>query len=163
MTSRFAIAVHLMGMVAWSEGAGVTATSDKIAGSVGTHAVVVRRVLAALGRAELVQTRRGAGGGTRLARPADTITLRHVYEALEDEETLFHTTRSGPNEQCPVGQHMSAYLDDLFVDIEDTLKRRLEQTTIAEIRDGISAHLDGICGGGCPDATAPQGAADATP
>jgi Rrf2 family protein len=41
------------------------------------------KVLLSLQHAGLVRSMRGPAGGSRLARPAEKITLRHIYEAVE--------------------------------------------------------------------------------
>lgn len=62
---------------------GELVTADRIS----TEAVVPRRllarVIAKLARAGLVASQEGRGGGSRLARPADEITLRDAVEAME--------------------------------------------------------------------------------
>lgn len=45
-------------------------------------------VLASLRKAGLVRSLRGAGGGHVLAKPADEITLRDLFEVLEGTEAL---------------------------------------------------------------------------
>lgn len=138
MTSRFATAVHTLGLLATAsrEGWGPM-TSAHIASSVGTHAVVIRRVLSELVAAGLVVTRRGAGGGASLALDPQTITLRDIYEAIEDDAQLFSMTPQGPNPECPVGAQMATYMHELFGDIEDTLKRRLQTVTLADVQARI--------------------------
>ena len=59
---RFAVAVHLMAVLAYKEGDRVT--SAFLAGSVNTNPVIIRRLLPALQRAKLVDTRKGAGAGS---------------------------------------------------------------------------------------------------
>jgi Rrf2 family protein len=43
----------------------------------------LNRIVADLSRARLVRTYQGPNGGLELARPADTIHLRHIWEAIE--------------------------------------------------------------------------------
>src|SRR5512139_1910672 len=114
MTSRFTMALHALGMIAWEgeRARGKPVTSATLARSINTNPVVVRRVLADLRRAGLVETRRGVGGGVVLARPASRISLRCVWEALEGQEQLFGRHPSGPNPHCPVGRCVAAYLED---------------------------------------------------
>ena len=86
MNSQLPIALHIMGFLAFSRGDALT--SEVLAATYGTSPVVLRRVLAKLKRAGLVQSRRGVGGGSILARPADAVTLREVYEAITDDTKL---------------------------------------------------------------------------
>src|SRR5438046_1301705 len=70
---RFAMAVHVLTVLAYKEGDRVT--SAFLAGSVNTNPVVIRRLLLALQRARLVETRKGAGFGSRLSRSPGRIKL----------------------------------------------------------------------------------------
>ncbi len=62
-----------------------------IAESLGIPAPTTAKILHALGRAGLIETREGAKGGVRLAVPAAKVTLLDVLEALEQKRPLFAT------------------------------------------------------------------------
>ncbi|PTX94598.1 Rrf2 family transcriptional regulator [Opitutus sp. ER46] len=66
----------------------------------------VRRIVGQLAQAGIVTAVRGAGGGIRLARPADKITLLDVVEALEGPVTLNRCVPGGEgcplSERCPI-------------------------------------------------------------
>ena len=138
------MAVHALGMLA-CEGElcpGKGLTSEAIARSVNTNPVVVRRVLADLRRAGLVETRRGVGGGVALARPASRITLRCVWEAIDEgEPQLFTRHPAGPNPKCRLGLVVADYLDDLYGHAEEVLKASLGKVTLAQLRRDLSARL----------------------
>ncbi len=148
MTSRFTMAVHALGMLA-CEGAscpggaadGKVLTSEAIAESIRTNPVVVRRVLADLRRAGLVETRRGVGGGVALARAPSRITLRCIWEALEGGEALFGRHPAGPNPRCQVGLAVADYLEDLYGHAEEALKASLGKVTLAQLQRDIAARL----------------------
>ena len=57
--------------------------TDEIAGAQRIPAARLTKVVQDLARAGLVRTMRGRQGGVVLARPADGITVRDVYEAVE--------------------------------------------------------------------------------
>lgn len=126
-SSRLAVAVHILTLLE-SEGGGPI-SSDYIASSVNTNPVVVRRMLSLLGRARLVTSQLGAGGGARLARPADAITLRDVYDAVEDPD-LF-AMHDAPNPRCPVGRHIGAALDAHLNHASRAMRATLDEVTIA--------------------------------
>jgi Rrf2 family nitric oxide-sensitive transcriptional repressor len=68
-------------------------TTDEIARAFGisrNHLIKVIRELAAAG---IVATQRGAGGGFRLARPADDITLGEIVRLLEARSALVECFR----------------------------------------------------------------------
>jgi Rrf2 family protein len=139
MTSRFTMALHALGMIAWEGGRPVT--SATLARSINTNPVVVRRVLADLRRAGLVETRRGVGGGVVLTRPASRISLRCVWEALEGREQLFGRHPSGPNPRCPVGRCVAAYLEELYGHAEAALKASLGRVTLAQLQRDVARRL----------------------
>jgi Rrf2 family protein len=64
-------------------GTGEMATADTISAGARVPRRVLARVLAKLSRAGLVASRGGRGGGSRLARPSEEITLGDAVEALE--------------------------------------------------------------------------------
>jgi DNA-binding IscR family transcriptional regulator len=59
-------------------------SSDRIGRQLGLNPVVVRRLLAPLRAAGLVETRRGASGGWALARDPAALHLGDVYRALRE-------------------------------------------------------------------------------
>jgi Rrf2 family protein len=143
MTSRFTMALHALGMIALEteRSGGQPVTSQVLARSINTNPVVVRRVLADLRRAGLVETRRGAGGGVTLARPAGRISLRCVWEALEGHEQLFGRHPSGPNPACPMGRCIADYLESLYGHAEAALKASLGKVTLARLQRDVSSRL----------------------
>ncbi len=57
--------------------------SRSIAETIGASPAHLSKVLQHLSRAGLVSSMPGPGGGFRLARPSEEVTLREVYEAVE--------------------------------------------------------------------------------
>ena len=129
MNSRFAVAVHILTLMAREERRVVT--SEYIAASVNTNPSLIRRLLSQLTRAGLTTSRLGAGGGALLARPADRITLRDVYRAV-DEGELFGLHRERPNPACPVGRNIKSLLEARFESATRAMESELERTTIAD-------------------------------
>ena len=127
--SRFAVAVHALALIAWHEDA--RHSSREIAGSVATNPVVIRRLLAQLSRAGIVESAHGAKGGFRLARPAGKIRLYDVYAAVE-EGGFFALPEKG-NDQCPVSCRMKAILDGVFKRVESKVVPELKRATLADV------------------------------
>jgi Rrf2 family protein len=127
--SRFAVAVHALALIAWHEDA--RHSSREIAGSVATNPVVIRRLLAQLARAGIVESAHGAKGGFRLARPAGRIRLFDVYAAVE-EGGFFALPEKG-NDKCPVSCRMKAILDGVFRRVESKVIPELKRATLADV------------------------------
>jgi Rrf2 family protein len=129
MNSRFAVAVHILTLIARSGGEPVS--SEYIAASVNTNPSLVRRLLSQMTRAGLTTSQMGTGGGALLARPADRITLRDVYRAV-DEGEIFGLHREQPSPRCPVGRNIQGMLETRFDAAKRALEAELDRTTIAD-------------------------------
>lgn len=133
---RFAMAVHVLTLLAYKEGDRVT--SAYLAGSVNTNPVIVRRLLLALQRARLVDTCKGAGAGSRLNCAPRRINMAQVFRAVEAAET-FATPSRKPDPDCPVGQCMREMLEELFSSAQRAMERDLEKTTLADVIESVRA------------------------
>ena len=129
---RFAMAVHVLAVLAYREGQPVT--SALLAASVNTNPVIIRRLLLALQEANLVETRKGAGFGSRLTRSPGRINLAEVYRAVEQHESFVMPVRQ-PNHACPIGNCIQAQLKAIFAAADDALQKELSRTTLAGILD----------------------------
>lgn len=142
LNSQLTIALHILGLLASRRGEPLT--SEVLAQTYGTSPVVLRRVLAKLQRAGLVETRRGVGGGSVLARPADEIDLREAYEAITDNSELL---RRHPSD-CSgvVAPILANFVNELYEDAEGALLARLKDVTVAKmdrvVRGRIRRALD---------------------
>ena len=67
--------------------AGQMLRTKEIAAALGVSAAHLAKVLQRLGRAGLIEAVRGPRGGNRLVRPAASVTLLDVYEAIEGHLT----------------------------------------------------------------------------
>jgi Rrf2 family protein len=137
---RFAVAVHVLAVLAYKEGEPVT--SDLLAMSVNTNPVVIRRLLLLLREARLVQTRKGAGLGSRLSRSPERINLAEVYRAVETEEPFIFPTKE-PNQACPVGHCIQAALEKIFASAQVALEKELAKSTLADVLKSVKASCSG--------------------
>ncbi len=124
------MAVHALAVLAQDPDDGHP--SAYLAGSVNTHAVVLRRVLGTLARAGLVRAREGGGGGYRLARPPSEIPLSEVYRAVEPEGPLAESPCE-PNPDCPVGAGMRAAFAETAASARRAVERALDGRTVADV------------------------------
>jgi Rrf2 family protein len=136
---RFAMAVHVLAVLAYKEGDRVT--SALLAGSVNTNPVIVRRLLLVLQRAKLVETCKGAGSGSRLSRSPRRIDLAEVFRAVENAEPFASPSRK-PNTACPVGKCIRKTLDRVFASAQSALERDLEKTTLADVMSSVKASAE---------------------
>lgn len=69
---------------------GERVTADRISVEAHVPRRLLARILAKLSHAGLVESEQGRSGGSRLARPADRITLRHAVETAEGPFGVTH-------------------------------------------------------------------------
>lgn len=132
---QFAMAVHIASILALS--GEQPRTSAQIAESIDTNPVVVRRIVSALVRAGLVTARRGAAGGSVLARPPQRITLHDLRDAVEAPEPF--AIHNHPSAGCPVGRNIERVLGGVLGRAEAALVRELKRTTLADIVTDLQA------------------------
>lgn len=133
-SSQFSIAVHILVMLAKSDGKNIK--SEYIADSVNTNAVVIRRLLCDLQQAHLVVSQKGSAGGTILAKKAADINLNDIYLAVSTGE-VFSLHRQKPNQDCPVGKNIEAVLCHLQKDIDSAIEQKLVRYSLADILESV--------------------------
>jgi len=129
-SSRFAVAVHVLTLMAWSEKEPLK--SEQVAESVNTHPVVIRRMLCELAEANLVVSQTGSTGGSRLARDASEITLLDVHQAVECRG-VFSLHRQPPSRDCPVGVNIETVLGEVLQEVNAAVDHVLEKITIKDL------------------------------
>lgn len=127
---RFAISVHILTLLADAPD-GEPISSEYMAGSMNINAVLVRKELANLRSYGLVDSKEGKGGGSFLAKPASSIRMSDIYEAVKPG-SLLGKNKNEPNPACPVGRQINEHLDQLYADAEASLLKSLGKKTLAE-------------------------------
>ena len=129
-STKLASATYILSFVA--SRAPELVTSDTIASAVQDHPTRVRQLISTLVKAKLVSSIRGANGGVVLAREPGQITLREVYEAVEDQAMVSMPTKGnyrGWGPDCEVHDVLSGLYDD----VETTFRNRLDAITIEDL------------------------------
>ena len=139
MDTKFSVAVHVLILI--SE-APTPMTSDQMAGSIGTNASYVRKILTFLKKAEIVNGQRGIGGYSLRVAP-EQLTLLQIYQAvMEDSKIHLLDVHQNSSDQCVVGRHIRPMLSELFADIEDAFVRALADKTLADCIAGIRQRME---------------------
>lgn len=128
----FGIGLHAMVALAYNEGKRLP--SSALASSIGANAVTVRRILAQLGAAGLVETISGPGGGSCLARAATKITAYDVYEAIGEPPFVTGHTKD-PQKVCIVSECMPSIFERLESEVADKAIPVLRKTTLQSLVD----------------------------
>ena len=129
MDTKFSVAVHVLILISESP---APMTSDQMAGSVGTNASYIRKILSLLKKAGIVDGHRGIGGYS-LTVASEQLTLLQIYQAVT-EETKVHLLdiHQNSSDQCIVGRHIRPVLSGMFMDIEEVFAQTLSGKTLAD-------------------------------
>jgi len=130
---RLSVALHvLLHMVEHPDAA---TTSEQMAACVGTNPVVIRRTFAGLREAGIVSSRKGHGGGWRLARPPSAVSLDEVQRALDAPVVGVATPDESPG--CLVERAVHLALGDAVAEANLVLARRLATITLADLATDV--------------------------
>jgi len=128
--TQFSIAIHVMAALAC--GCGKDITSSALAASVNTSPSFVRRVLAKLSRAGLVETATGKAGKTWLARDPKQISLLNIYQAV-DAPRAFAIHNYAEQKGCLVSCHIKQALDKALGKTQKAMESSLGQMSLAQV------------------------------
>lgn len=115
-------------------------TSEQLALCLSTNPVVVRRTMAGLREQGLVSSEKGRGGGWRLARPLDQVTLGQVHAALGGGG-LIPEAPPVEAEGCLVEAAVNDALSDTYARARALLEARLNDITLADLAADFARRL----------------------
>lgn len=109
--------------------AGLPLAASRMAEAAGIPHATVAKLMGQLGRAGLLQSRRGVAGGFELARPATAISLADIVEAIDGPIALTHCTHEaadcGLAEGCAVRPHWEP--------VNQAVRAALSAVTLADL------------------------------
>jgi Rrf2 family protein len=130
INTQFPIAVHLMAALGYSRGK--DATSAHLAMSVNTSPSFVRRIVAKLSKAGLVETATGKAGSCWLARDAKDISLLDIYEAV-DAPKAFSIHEYGEQKACHVSCNIKTALEKALSKTQKAMEISLKEISLEKI------------------------------
>lgn len=138
MDTKFSVAVHILILISEAPN---PLNSDQIAGSVGTNASYIRKILSLLKKSGMIDSHRGVSGYVLTTTP-DRITLLGIHQAVMDESQIhLLDIHQNPNDQCVVGRHIRPMLTGMFEGIEEAFARELSHKTLSDCIETIRAEL----------------------
>ena len=134
MDTKFSVALHILTMISESK---ETLSSQALAESVGTNASYIRKVIALLKNAGLIQSQQGKTGYQLSKSPKD-ITLLNIYFATQEISHIsLFPVHQNSSPDCPVGKHIQGAVSPLFASAEAQLEKELAQQTLENVIDNL--------------------------
>ena len=139
MDSSFNLAVHALVCLSHSER---SLSSEVLAENICTNPTRVRRVLAGLKKAGMVETREGLDGGYRLTADPAMLTLRQVAEAVNTRfvDCAWHS--GDIDRDCAICSGMAGVMDALYRNMNEECAAYLSRITITDIETRLFAHKE---------------------
>ncbi|WP_215113157.1 Rrf2 family transcriptional regulator [Exiguobacterium sp. s63] len=140
ISSRFSVAIHMLTLVALSPPEVIS--SDFLARSVNTNPALIRKIMAMLKKAELIQVKPGVAGAT-LTKTLTDISLLEIYQAVAvvEPNELFGIHEK-PNPDCPIGRNIQATIEPIFITAQAAMEQVLEQIMLADVVKDIDQSAD---------------------
>ena len=137
MDSSFNLAVHALVCLSHS---GRSLSSEALAENICTNPTRVRRVLAGLKKAGMVETREGLDDGYRLMSDPASLTLRQVAEAVNTRfvDCAWHS--GDIDRDCAICSGMAGVMDTLYRNMNEQCAAYLSRLTVADIEKELFEH-----------------------
>jgi Rrf2 family transcriptional repressor of oqxAB len=128
---RFSTAVQVVLSVALAEHDDFRCTSEMLAEGLGTNPSLIRKLLFPLSRDGLIRPSVGKGGGLRLGRAADRITLGDVYQSVIENKAILAIRDDIPS-RCRISANINEFFDTVTGEAERAMLETLQRRTITE-------------------------------
>ena len=111
-----------------------------MAGSIQVNPVIIRNILIQLKKAKIIIVKRGKGG-ISINKKAKDITLLDIFEAVESLDGKLFSFHKKPNSKCPVGNNITKILLPKLDNIQKSMEKELEKTTLEDIFNSLKNNL----------------------
>lgn len=130
MNSDFAVGVHAM-VFLYHKAA--TLRSEDLAVNICTNPGRVRRVMARLKKAGLVETKEGRFGSGYTCDREKPVTLAAISRALNTMYADFGWKSGSEDMECKVASGMAGYMDEICEELNRACNEYLDTITIADV------------------------------
>lgn len=122
LDTRFSVSIQIMMSTAFYSQKNELTNSDYLAQALQTNPTFIRKLVGRLVEKNLIQSFRGKGGGIKLARPANQITLYEIYLASMCDKKVINIHTKPIHKECSV----SNCIGDILIEISMGLENKIE-------------------------------------
>lgn len=112
-------------------------TSEELGECHNTNPVIIRKVLGELKKSGIVASEKGHGGGWVIVKNPKEISFQEIFEAL-DESLLPPAMKLEKDEHCLIMKSVAGVMDEVLIDAEALLKKKLKKIKLENILNEIS-------------------------
>jgi len=134
MTAELPLAVHALVYLQHTQR---VTSSRELAENICTNPARVRKVMAKLHHAGLIESTQGKGSGYRTLPGSGSVTLDTVLLALEETAISLNWRSGDMDRECLVSSGMGDVMDGLYAQLNETCMKQLRGITIDSVSDLI--------------------------
>lgn len=135
LNAEFATAVHAL---VYLNHRGNCISSDEIAENVCTNPARIRKVMAKLKKAKLVNSKEGKNaGGYSPIKNLEEVTLLDIFNAVDDNVVSMNWKSGDKDKECLISSGMADIMSDIAYTLDNNCKKLLSQITINDINKKI--------------------------
>ncbi|MBB1192355.1 transcriptional regulator [Flavobacterium sp. SOK18b] len=127
ISGKFAITIHILTLL--HQFPEEYLSSEFLASSMNVHPVLVRKEIANLKKNNIVVSKEGKNGGSKLSVSAASLTLDTIFKMTFETVNLGYA-KNTPNPKCPIGRKMNEKLTDLYDEINTKISSELSNITL---------------------------------
>lgn len=129
--TRFSVSVQIM--LTLAHHSDELTNSDNLAKVLKTNPTFVRKLVSKLVEAELIESFRGKGGGIKLGKNPDQISLKDIYVASTEEKTLISLHKKPVAKHCAISCCIQEVLNEVVEGIETTTQSYLSKKSLKDL------------------------------
>lgn len=133
LDTRFSVSIQMMMSIAYATQKDELTNSEYLAVALKTNPTFVRKLVGKLVENNLVSSFRGKGGGIKLARPANQITLYEIYLASTCEKKIINIHKKPVIKECVVSSCVGGVLDEISSGLEDKIEDYLGSKKLSSL------------------------------
>ncbi len=130
MKADFGIAVHAL---IYIDHAGGVQSSEQLAENICINPARVRKIMAKLKKAGLVETREGVGGGYSFPGTLEDTSLLTLAEAVEARFVSPGKPSGNMDMDCRIASGIGTVMEDLCDRLDEECRERLSTVTLANV------------------------------
>lgn len=129
--TRFSVCVQIMVTMAYHQDE--LMNSEWLADVLKTNPTFIRKLVALLVEAKLIQSFRGKGGGIKLAKNPSQISLKDIYVAACEKKSLMKIHQKPVVKECIVSCSMDSIFCEIVDGIEGVTKNYLARKYLSDL------------------------------
>lgn len=138
MKAEYSMAVHALVVLLHHKNEVISST--KLAENICTNPARVRKVMAKLKQADLVESTEGKGSGYTAVENTENISLYQIQQALGEPVVSSNWSSGNVDMECLIASGMGALMDGIYGELNSICLEYLKKITIGKIQDEIFIH-----------------------